>query len=167
MKKLVLSVVIAIACTGVAQAQHLFGYFSYDAVLKAMPEYTTAQQSLTELKEKYRAETKRVEADFNSKYEEFLEGQKEFPAIILQKRQTELQERMEKNITFKREARKLYNQAEKEALDAIKTKVFDAVKAIGKERKLAFILNTDSESCPWIDPSQGMDITNEIFKKLN
>ena len=69
-----------------------FGYLSYQAAIKSMPDYTLAQQKLTDLKEQYKAETKRVEDEFNRKYEEFLDGQRDFPKTILQKRQTELQE---------------------------------------------------------------------------
>ena len=151
---------------GIAQAQHSFGYFSYDSILKAMPGYEEVQVSLAELKEKYDTETKRVEADFNSKYEEFLEGQKEFPSIILQKRQTELQEMMEKNVTFKREARRLYKQAVEETMAPIKAKLNEAIAAVGTARKYDFILNTDSNTCSWINKDKGDDITNEILKKV-
>ena len=53
-----------------------FGYLSYQAAVKSMADYTLAQQKLTDLKAKYQAETKRVEDEFNRKYEEFLEGQR-------------------------------------------------------------------------------------------
>ena len=165
MKKLVLSLLL-VSCIGMASAQQKFGYFSRSKVMKSLPEYEVTQKSLAELKEKYVAETKRVEADFNSKYEEFLEGQKEFPAIILQKRQTELQEMMEKNIAFKREARRLYAEAEKEALNPIKERVDAAIAIVGKEEKCAFILNTDSDACAWTDPEQGIDITEKLLSKL-
>ncbi|MCQ2128414.1 MAG: OmpH family outer membrane protein [Bacteroidaceae bacterium] len=166
MRKVILSTLFLVCSMGIAQAQRSFGYFSYDNLLKAMPGYEEAQASLAELKEKYDAETKRVEADFNSKYEEFLEGQKEFPSIILQKRQTELQEMMEKNVTFKREARRLYKQAEDEAMAPIKAKLDEAIAAIGTAKKYDFILNTDSNACPWVNKNKGDDITNEILKKV-
>ena len=42
-----------------------------------------------------------MEDEFNRKYEDFLEGQRDFPQTILQKRQLELQQLMEKNIEFR------------------------------------------------------------------
>ena len=45
---------------------------------------------------------------FNSKYEEFLDGQRSYAKSILEKRQAELRELMEKNIAFKAEACLLY-----------------------------------------------------------
>ena len=47
-----------------------FGCLSYEAALKAMPDYAVAQKSLDELKAKYDAEVKRVEDEFNKKYSE-------------------------------------------------------------------------------------------------
>lgn len=84
-----------------ASAQGKFGYLSYDAVLKAMPEYAIAEQNLANLTAQYESEVKRAEDEFNTKYEQFLDGQHEFPQTILQKRQRELQDLMEKNIAFK------------------------------------------------------------------
>ena len=69
-----------------------FAYLSYEEALQTMPGYKLAQQSLSDLRAQYEAEQKRVEQDFNMKYEEFLEGQRDFPETILRKRQTELKE---------------------------------------------------------------------------
>ena len=95
-----------------AQAALKYGYLSYDSVFKAMPEYVIMQASMKELRDKYEAEQKRVEDDFNQKYEDFLDGQATFPKTILQKRQSELQELLDKNIAFKKESQQLLNQAE-------------------------------------------------------
>lgn len=73
-----------------------FGYLSCDSVLHSMPEYNAAMKNLKELKAKYDSEMKRVEDEFNNKYELFLEGQSDFAPSIRQKRQAELQELMEK-----------------------------------------------------------------------
>ena len=78
-----------------------FGYLSYDSVMLSMPEYAEMQTSMQQLRTQYEAEQQRVEDDFNKKYEEFLDGQAAFPKTILQKRQSELQEMLDKNIAFK------------------------------------------------------------------
>ena len=84
-----------------ASAQMSFGYFSYDEAIKSMPEYTLVQENLADLKSKYDQEMKRVEDEFNRKYEDFLDGRNDFAPTILQKRQTELQELLKKNVEFK------------------------------------------------------------------
>ena len=143
-----------------------FGYLSYEAAFKAMPDYATMQASMTQLREKYEAEQKRVENDFNKKYEEFLDGQKNFPKSILQKRQVELQEMLDKNIAFKKESQRLLSQAEEEAMAPIRVRLAEVLDAIGRERGYAFIVNTDEKATLWLNPSLGEDITATVIEKL-
>ena len=135
-----------------------FGYLSYEQALKSVPQYAIMEKQLADLEAQYQAETKRVEDEFNRKYEEFLEGQREFPKTILQKRQVELQELMEKNIAFKEESRQQLASAEEEALAPLKAHLSEAIAKVAKEHGLAFVVNTDSDAYPFIDPEMGMDI---------
>ena len=143
-----------------------FGYLSYDAALQSMPDYALVQKNLADLKAQYEAEAKRVEDEFNTKYEQFLDGQRDFPQTILQKRQSELQELMEKNIAFKEKGRRLLAAAEAEAMEPLHWKLAAAVRLVGMERGLAFILNTDRNACPFINPSMGEDVSEEVKEVL-
>ena len=140
-----------------------FGYLSYGAALYAMADYAKAQQKMEELKAQYQAETKRVEDEFNRKYEEFLDGQRDFPKTILQKRQTELQELMEKNIAFKENSRQELAQAEIDMMAPLKTRLTELLEKIGRERGYAFIIDTDTNALPFINPELGDDI-NELVR---
>ena len=161
MKRLA-SVVIALCVFLSLSAQEnntfRFGYLSYEQALKSVPQYAIMEKQLADLEAQYQAETKRVEDEFNRKYEEFLEGQREFPKTILQKRQVELQELMEKNIAFKEESRQQLASAEEEALAPLKAHLSEAIAKVAKEHGLAFVVNTDSDAYPFIDPEMGMDI---------
>ena len=145
-----------------AQDAQKFGYFSFDAVLKSMPEYAIAQQNMESLRSKYAAETKRVEDEFNKKYEEFLEGQREFEPTILQKRQAELQEMMEKNVAFKVNAERLLKQAEADAFGPVREKLRAAVRRIGMERGYMFVLNTDNDAVPFVNNMMGEDLNTSL-----
>lgn len=136
-----------------------FGYLSYDSAFTAMPEYAEAQKDISELKSKYDAEIRRVEEDFNEKYEEFLEGQKDFPQTILNKRQSELQQILDRNIAFREETRRLLASAEKEIYAPLHRRLESVLRTIGQERGYAFIINTDNNACPFIDPRRGDDIS--------
>ena len=158
MKKLYLLFLLAVMPL-LASAQNVkFGYFSYAEVLASMPDKAIVEKNLAELRAKYDAETKRVENEFNAKYEQFLEGQRDFAPTILQKRQAELQELMKNNISFKAEAQRLLKHAEKYAYATLLAKILAAVQRIGKERQLAFVINTDHDACPYTDPGMGEDI---------
>ena len=175
MKKTILFLLLTVASLTVT-AQEItptdsvdfkFGYLSYDSVMLAMPDYAARKINMGQLREQYEAEQKRVENDFNMKYEEFLDGQANFPQTILQKRQSELQEMLDKNIAFKKQSQKMLNDAEASMLDAIKTTINMAVKDVAQERGYAFVLNTDKEAVPFVNPAMGEDITEAVKQLLN
>lgn len=143
-----------------------FGFLSYEAALQSMPDYTLAQNKLAELKAQYQTEAKRVEDEFNRKYEEFLEGQREFPKSILQKRQSELQELMDKNIAFKQQGLAELARAEQEAMAPLRIKLIEALGKIGRERGYAFIVDTDQKALPFINPAMGEDINQTVKDAL-
>ena len=157
---------MALMClTGFAQTDSVafkYAYLSYDSVMVAMPEYAEMQTSMAQLRDQYSAEQKRVENDFNQKYEDFLDGQATFPKTILQKRQSELQELLDKNIAFKKEGQKLLCKAHCEAKAPLVQKLNEVLAKIGQERGYAFILNTDGNATPWLNPAMGEDITNDV-----
>ena len=144
-----------------------FGYLSYDSVMVAVPDYTELKTNMAQLREQYEAEQKRVENDFNKKYEEFLDGQASFPKTILQKRQSELQEMLDRNIEFKKQSQKMLSEAEANMMEVIKTTINMAVNIIAQERGYAFVLNTDKEAVTFINPALGMDITEAVKQLLN
>ncbi len=166
MKKLFLLIVLGVLSL-TANAQTRFGYFSFDNVLKSMPDYVMAQRSIDDLRQKYDAEMKRAEDEFNSKYEEFLDVQKDLVPAILRRRQAELQEMMQKNINFKNESQRLLKQAEADAFAPVKNKLYNALTKVGQAQGYAFILNTDGDACPYVNPEMGEDATELIKEALN
>lgn len=167
MKHLFLTLMLTLAFALNANAQGLrFGYLSYDAVLKAMPDYSLVETSLARLRSQYEAEAQRAENEFNAKYEEFLDGQRDFPPTILQKRQSELQELMEKNIAFKEESQRLLAKAEEEAMAPLRQRLADALLHVGITQGYAFILNTDQNACPFINPEMGDDVSKAVLEAL-
>ena len=143
-----------------------FGYLSYQQALQAMPQYALVQEQMADLRKKYEAEMLRVTNEFNQKYEEFLEGQREFPKSILKKRQAELQDMMSRNVAFKEESRKQLAAAEREALAPLKIQLSETVAKIASERGLALVVNTDSDACPYINPEMGESIAELVITSL-
>lgn len=165
MKKLILFLFL-LMLPFAAGAQMRFGYLSYDGVLKSMPDYAVVQKSLSSLKAQYENETKRAEEEFNQKYESFLEGQADFAPAILKKRQAELQELLDKSISFKKEADRLLKQAETDMYTPLRNKLNAALRRIGQERGYAFILNTDNETLPFVNSAYGEDISTLVRDML-
>jgi outer membrane protein len=144
-----------------------FGYLSYEGAIQSMPEYSLVQQKMKALQEQYQAETLRVEDEFNRKYEDFLDGQRDFPRTILQKRQSELQELMEKNIQFKEQSRQELAEAERQAMAPLRIRLIELLSKIGREKGYAFIYDTDTKALPFVNISFGEDINELVKNSLN
>ncbi len=143
-----------------------FGYISYKEALKAMPEYNTSLQEIEALKGKYAEELKRVEDEFNVKYEDFLNKQKDFAPSILRKRQAELQDLIKRNVAFKEESQRLLKQAEQESNAVLRTKLNTILTQLGIEHGLAFVLNTDNDAAPYVNKLLGEDLLPFVKEAL-
>ena len=143
-----------------------FGYISYQEALKAMPEYNTSLQEIEALKGKYAEELKRVEDEFNIKYEDFLNKQKDFAPSILRKRQAELQDLIKRNVAFKEESQRLLKQAEQESNAVLRTKLNTILIQLGVEHGLAFVLNTDNDAAPYVNKLLGEDLLPFVKETL-
>ena len=134
-------------------------YLSYEKALKALPDYALQQKKLADLRAQY-------ETEFNQKYEEFLDGQKDFPKTILLKRQTELKEMMERNVAFRNDSRRELQQAETEAMQPLRRQLNELLAKLAKEQGFSLILNTDGDACPYIDGTVGEDIMPMVVERL-
>lgn len=170
MKRFLLVIFACIAMAAQAQdnAPALkFGYLSYDMALKSMKEYATVQMRMDSLRSAFNAEMQRVEDEFNRKYEDFLDGQKDFPRTILLKRQTELQEMLQKNVAFKQQSVQEMKDTEAQLMAPLRIHLNEAIATIAREQGLALVINTDANACPFIEPAMGVDVNELVVKKLN
>ena len=134
--------------------------------MRSLRDYVIAQRNIDDLRTKYVNEMKRVEQEFNQKYEMFLDGQRDFAPSIRHKRQAELQELMEKNMAFKEEAKRVLTEAEGNIYKPLREKLTAALQRVAKEKGLAFILNTDNDAVPFIDPTTGFNVQADVNAAL-
>jgi outer membrane protein len=73
---------------------------------------------------------------------------------------------MEKNIAFRDEAKRLLDDAKAQLMQPLHQQLHAALRAIGKERSYAFILNTDGNTLPYINSEQGEDVTAAVIAYL-
>ena len=165
MKRLVFILPLLLFCAA-SSAQIQFGYISYEQVLKELPEYAKATQDIAALKAKYEEEAKKGEEEFQRKFVDFLQGQKDFPQAIMQKRQAELQALMDNGVTFRLKSQELLAQAEKDMMQEAHKRLSRALLEVGVEYGYGYILNTDNNNCPYINPVLGVDVTDLVRQKL-
>lgn len=143
-----------------------YGCISYDQILKSMPEYVKADSDFAELKAKYDKEMKASEEEFNAKYVTFLSEQSNYAPSILRKRQSELEDMMKRNEQFRLESIQLLENAHQSMIQTAKDKLNAAIRIIAAENQLAFVLNTDSDAVPYLDPEMAVNITDAVLESL-
>ena len=69
-------------------------------------------------------------------------------------------------MAFKAEAARLLQQAEADAYAPLRERLSKVLKEIGEGNGYAFILNTDGDACPYIDPEMGEDVLQMVKEAL-
>lgn len=142
-----------------------FGYLSYSALMTELPSYSEAQNKIAQLRENYKKEIERSQKDFNAKYEEFLSEQQSLMPSIRRKRQVELEELLDGNKAFREEAMRLLQQAEADIMKPVRSELNSRIQAVAMQLGLAFVLNTDGDACPFINPEMGVDISQAVLNQ--
>lgn len=156
----------ATAVAAAPAAAPRYGYCSLNALVQSRPEYVKAQAELKKLREKYEQEALYNETEFRRQYSEYLNGQKDFPQTILLKRQRDLQDLMEKGITFRLEADSLLKQAEVDLLQPIRTRVEGVIRTVALERGYEYVVNTDLGAYLYLDATLSEDMTLYVEQRL-
>ena len=153
-----------LACSITAQAQTALrlASLSHNAVMQRMTQYHEAQKNLKALRSQYEAEAKRSEEDFQRKFVEFMDGQKDFPETILLKRQNELQNMLESNAKFRIKVQDLLAKAEKDLMSDVKAVLVEAVHAVAAEEGYGLVFNTDGDAISFIADGIATDITDKV-----
>ena len=167
MKKVIFTITILFACCATMMAQQAkIGYFSYERLLKSMPDYVIAMNNVEDLRKQYEDELKAAATEFNEKYEMFLDQQKVLDDAIRQKRQADLQALLDRNVQFRKESERLMKQAEADALAPVKQKLNKAIQTVGLMGDYLMIVNTDSEACPFLSPHNSENVSARIEANL-
>lgn len=149
-----------------APAAPRYGYCSLKSLIEGRPEYLKAQAELSKLRAKYEQEAMYNETEFRRQYSEYLSGQKDFPQTILLKRQRDLQDLMEKGISFRLEADSLLKQAEVDLLQPIRSRVESAIRFVAIERGYEYVINTDLGAYLYLDATLSEDMTLYVEQQL-
>ena len=143
-----------------------YGFCSMTALLQALPEYAQAMEAMQTLRNRYEQEAQHNENDFRRRFQEYLQGQKNFPEPILLKRQADLERAMEEGLAFRRQADSLLVVAEHDLLAPLRQRVASVVQSIGTERGFDYIIDTDLAAFPFLNPALSEDITADALTRL-
>ena len=164
MKKIILCAICAI-CGLTANAQAKFGHVNTQEIIQAMPEYTAAKADIDKLTAQYEADLKSMQDELQKKADAFDKEQATLPENIKQRRQTELQEMYQKIQQSYQDNQQALQKASSEKMQAITTKVLEAIKAVGQAGDFV-IINEINAGIPYISTTLSTDVTAQVKAKL-
>ena len=165
MKKFIICAICAICGFTTANAQGKFGHVDTQSIIQAMPEYSKAESEIKALQSQYEADLKSMQDELQKKSEAFDKEQASLPDNIKQRRQQELQEMYQKIQQSYQDNNQALQKASAEKMQAITTKVLDAIKAVGQAGGFVLI-NEINAGIPYISTTLSTDVTAQVKTKL-
>ena len=164
MKKLILCAICAICGFATANAQK-FGHVNSQEIIQVMPEFTKARTDIEALTKQYEADLKSMQEELQKKSEAYEKEQATLPANIKQRRETELQEMYQKIQQSYQDNQQALAKEQNEKMQAITTKVLDAIKAVGQAGNYVYIMDL-AAGIPYISTTLSTDVTADVKAKL-
>ena len=161
MKKVLFMILMLAPIAAMAQK---FGHVNSQEVIQAMPEYTKAKTEIEALAQQYEADLKSMQEEMTKKLKDYEANAKTLPDNIKQ-RETELQEMDQKIRQSYQDNQQALAQAQQEKMQAITTKVIDAIKQVGQAGGYVYIMD-NAGGIPYISTTLSTDVTAQVKAKL-
>ena len=162
MKKLLFMLVMLAPMAAFAQK---FGHVNSQEIIQAMPEFTKARTDIEALAKQYDADLKGMQEEIQKKAEALEKEQATLPANIKQRREQELQEMYQKYQQSAQDNQQALAKEQSEKMQAITTKVLDAIKSIGQTEGYVYIMDI-AGGIPYISTTLSTDVTAKVKAKL-
>ncbi len=165
LKVVTLIVIIGFSTQAMAQTKYRFGHIDSNELLKVMPGKDSAQTKLQTFAKTLENQLKIMNAEFETKYQEYLTNEKTLSEIIKADKQKELQGLQERIQNFQTQAQESLKTKETELLQPIIDKAKKAIEDVAKENAFTYIF--DSGVGVLLFDKGGEDILPLVKKKLN
>jgi outer membrane protein len=165
MKKFIICALCAICGFTTANAQAKFGHVNTQEIIQAMPEFSTARTDIEKLTQQYEADLKSMQDELQKKAEAFEKEEATLPENIKTRRNQELQDLYQRIQQTYQDNQQALAKAQQEKMQAITTKVLDAIKAVGQEGGYVYVMDM-SAGIPYISTTLSSDVTVQVKAKL-
>ena len=130
-----------------------------------MPEYEKAKNEIDALTAQYDADLKSMQDELQKKAEAFEKEQATLPENIKTRRNQELNDMYQKIQQSYQDNQLALQKASQEKMQAITTKVLDAIKSVGQTGGYVYIMEVNS-GIPFISTTLSTDVTAQVKTKL-
>ncbi|MBQ7870360.1 MAG: OmpH family outer membrane protein [Prevotella sp.] len=162
MKKLLLMLFM---CAPVAALAQKFGHVNAQDIIQVMPEYTKAKTEIETLAKQYEDDLKSMQDELGKKSQAYEKEQASLPDNIKQRREQELQDMYQKIQQSYQDNQQALAKAQQEKMQAITTRVIDAIKQVGQAGGYVYIMDI-AGGVPYISTTLSTDVTAEVKAKL-
>ena len=165
MKKLIICALCAICAFTTANAQAKFGHVNTQEIVQAMPEFAAARADIEKLTQQYEADLKSMQDELQKKADAFEKEQATLPENIKTRRNQELQDLYQRIQQTYQDNQQALGKAQQEKMQAITTKVLDAIQSVGQEGGYVYVMDM-SAGIPYISTTLSTDVTVQVKAKL-
>ncbi len=162
MKKLFLALMMFAPVAAFAQK---FGHVNTQEIIPAMPEYNQAREEIDALQKQYEADLQGMQDELARKSQAYDSTRTTLPENIRQRREQELNEIYQKIQQSYQDNQQELSRASQEKMQAITTKVVEAIKEVGDAGGYIYIMDI-AGGIPYISTTQSTDVTAEVKVKL-
>ncbi len=162
MKKLILMLMLFAPVATFAQK---FGHVNVQEIIQAMPEYTKAKTEVDALKKQYEDDLKGMQDELTKKSQAYETEREKLPENIRQRREQELQEMYQKIQQSYQDNQQALGRASQEKMQAITTKIVDAIKQVGQAGGYVYIMDI-AGGVPYISTTLSTDVTTQVKTQL-
>lgn len=167
MKKIFLSLALAVICTLAASAQK-FALIDMEYILKNVPSYEMANEQLNQLSQRWQKEVEAIAKESDQMYKQYLSDKVFLTEDRVKKREEEIvkkeQEATELRYKYFGPEGELYKKRQT-LMKPIQDDIYNAVKKLSEERGYQAIFDRAS-SANIIYASPRIDVSNEVLAKL-
>lgn len=162
MKKLLL---MFLMCAPIAAFAQKFGHVNAQEIIQVMPDYTKEKNEIDALQKQYEDDLKSMQDELTKKSQAYEKEQATLPDNIKQRREQELQEMYQKIQQSYQDNQQALAKASQEKMQAITTKVIDAIKQVGQAGGYVYIMDV-AGGVPYISTTLSTDVTADVKAKL-
>jgi outer membrane protein len=166
MKKIIIALLMFLPFTVMAQGNLKIGIFNSQEVITIMPEYNAAMSELEKMNLTFQTEAKKLQEEFEKKYQEYATTAETLDPTIRQYKETELARLQQSIQEFATNAENNIKKKNQELMMPIVNKIQQAIKKVGDENSYTYIIDNAANIVPYISPSAD-NVLPLIKKALN
>ena len=152
-------------CAPMAVFAQKFGHVNAQEIIQVMPEYLKAKTEIDALQQQYEADLKGMQDEFTKKVKDYEDNAKTLPENIRTRREQELTEMQQKIQQSIQDNHQALAKASQEKMQAITSKVIEAIKAVGQNGGYVYIMDV-AGGVPYISTTLSTDVTAQVKTQL-